>query len=316
MQFCNTQAGMLTFGMQKSQMKWDDLRVFLQVARDSRLLVAGRTLGLDPATVGRRITALEDALGAKLFDRSPQGYAITEAGRNLVAHAQGMENLAAAAREDVGGHAEKLTGTVRVGAPDGVANFLLPEATKAMHQENPGLQVQIVALPRLFSLSRREADLAIAVSPPTAGRLKIRKIGQYRLRMYGHRDLVANLGDPQTRAEIQNVPKIGYIQDMIFDKELDYLASMGEVGGADLSSNSLIVQLRWTRLQCGLCILPDFVAVHFPDLVPVLTQKVNLKRNFYLLRHQDDERVARVNAAAECISVNMRSRLSELSKLP
>ena len=108
--------------MQRSVMKWDDLRVFLAVARQSGLQAAGRVLGLDPATVSRRVSALEAALGSKLFDRSPQGYALTEAGRSLLVHAQAMENVAMAAEEEAGGGFDALSGQVRIGAPDGVSN--------------------------------------------------------------------------------------------------------------------------------------------------------------------------------------------------
>ena len=82
-QFCTRSRCARQAGMQKSTMRWDDLRVFLAVARRGRLQAAGRTLGLDPTTAGRRIAALEAALGARLFDRSPEGYALTEAGRSL-----------------------------------------------------------------------------------------------------------------------------------------------------------------------------------------------------------------------------------------
>ena len=96
-----------------------------------------RTLGLDPATVGRRIAALEEALGARLFDRSPQGYALTEAGRGLLAHAQAMESQASAAAEEVGGQPDRLSGTVRIGAPDGVSNYLLVDACDALSPRQP-----------------------------------------------------------------------------------------------------------------------------------------------------------------------------------
>lgn len=96
-------------------MRWDDLRVFLALERHGRLHAAGQALGLDPATVGRRVAALE----ARLFDRHPQGYLPTEAGRSLLAHARAMERVARALGEEVGGDAERLSGTVRVGAPDG-----------------------------------------------------------------------------------------------------------------------------------------------------------------------------------------------------
>ncbi len=291
-------------------MKWDDLRVFLHVARKTKLVLAGQVLGMDPATVGRRITALEEALGAKLFDRSPQGYDLTEAGRDLVEHAQAIESIASTAQEDVGGSSDSLSGVVRIGAPDGVSNYLLTEATAQLSRENPDLKIQVVSLPRMFSLSKREADLAVTVSPPTAGRLKVRKNADYRLRLYGSRELVTSMGEVSNRADLVKYPCIGYISDMIFDKELDYLSSLGQDREPSLTSNSLIVQLRWTLAGHGLCILPDFLAREYDDLLPVLVDKVSLDRSFYLLRHQDDDRIARVNRAAELVVEHMRNALN------
>ena len=309
LQICSMGPPCYKAAMQKSAMKWDDLRVFLAVARQSRLLNAGRRLGLDPATVGRRVTALEEALGAKLFDRSPQGYAMTEAGRNLLAHAQAMENVAAAATEEVGGHSERLSGIVRIGAPDGVSNYLLTDACDVLSRDNPDLQVQAVALPRMFSLSKREADLAITVSPPSAGRLTVRKIADYRLRLYAHEQLLAELGPVRSIDDLRGLRGIGYISDMIFDKELDYYALLGRESEPVLTSNSLIMQLRWCLKACGVCILPDFVAREHPELVAVLADDIRLSRAFYLVRHQDDARVARINRMAEVIVEHMRSAL-------
>lgn len=295
--------------MQKDAMKWDDLRVFLAVARDGRLPDAGRTLGIDPATVGRRVTALEAALGARLFERSPQGYALTEAGLGLVEHAQAMEAQARAAAEAAGGHSGRLSGTVRIGAPDGVSNYLLTDACDTLSRDNPQLQVQVVALPRMFSLSKREADLAITVAPPSAGRLTVRKIADYRLRLYARADLLREIGPVRSIDDLRDLRGIGYISDMIFDRELDYHALLGREREAALTSNSLIMQLRWCLKGCGVCILPDFVAREHPELTPVLEDDIRLTRSFYLVLHEDDARVASINRMAEVIVGHMRAGL-------
>jgi DNA-binding transcriptional LysR family regulator len=297
--------------MQKGMLKWDDLRVFLAVARQSQLQLAGRWLGLDPATVGRRIAALEEALGARLFDRSPQGYALTEAGRSLVEHAQAMESLATAAAEELGGRADRLSGTVRIGAPDGVSNYLLLDACDALSRDNPDLQVQVVSLPRMFSLSKREADIAITVSPPSAGRLTVRKIADYRLRLYARADLVAPLGPIRTMADLHALRGIGHISDMIFDRELDYYALLGRDTEPALTSNSLIMQIGWCRRGVGICILPEFVAREYPELTLLLPDHVRLTRSFYMVRHQDDARVARINRMAEVVVDWMQAALAD-----
>ena len=297
--------------MQKGTMRWDDLRVFLAVARHGRLQAAARVLGLDPTTAGRRVGALEEALGTRLFDRSPEGYAITEAGRDLIVHAQAMESQASAATEEVGGQSERLRGTVRIGAPDGVSNYLLIDACDALSRGNPELQVQVVALPRMFSLSKREADLAITVSPPSAGRLTVRKIADYRLRLYARADLAKALAPVRSMADLRDTRGIGYISDMIFDRELDYYALLGRENDPALTSNSLIMQIRWCLRGCGVCILPEFVAREHPELVVLLPDDVRLTRAFYLVRHQDDARVARINRMAEVVVDWMRQSLAD-----
>lgn len=168
----------------------------------------------------------------------------------------------------------------------------------------------MVALPRLFSLSKREADLAITVSPPSAGRLTVRKIADYRLRLYAHRRLLDGLGLVREMADLRGLRGIGYISDMIFDKELDYHALLGREAEPALTSNSLIVQLRWCLRGAGLCILPDFVAAEHPELAVVLPGEVALMRAFYLVRHQDDARVARINRMADAVCERMSVALA------
>ena len=201
--------------------KWDDVRVFLAVARAESLSGAGKQLKMDPATVGRRIARLEDALGAVAFAKSPQGYALTDAGTRLLGHAERMEAAMAAARADIGGDAEQLTGQIRVGAPDGCANYILPQVCAAISDANPGLEVQILALPRVFNLSKREADMAIAISPPSSGRLTVQKITDYKLHLAAHKRYLRTSKPLTSLQDLKDHRIVGYIPDLIFDKELD-----------------------------------------------------------------------------------------------
>ena len=248
---------------------------------------------------------------ASLVERSSEGHALTEAGQGLLAHAEAIEAQVEVLAGDVGGQAERLSGTVRIGTPDGVSNYLLTDACDALTRENPDLQVQVVSLPRMFSLSKREADVAVTVSPPSAGRLTVRKIADYRLRLYARRDLVAGLGPVRTMADLHAVRGIGYISDMIFDRELDYYALLGRETEPALTSNSLLLQLRWCRQGFGMCILPEFVARAHPELTVLLPDDVRLTRAFYLVRHEDDARVARINHIAEVVVDGMRAALAE-----
>ncbi len=297
--------------MQKNQVRWDDFRVFLAVARHRRLGPAARGLGLDPATVGRRIAGFEQALGRQLFDRGPHGYALTEAGRDLVAHAQAMESQIGEAVEQAGGDPEQLSGVVRVGAPDGVSHYLLIDACDMLSQANPNLRVECVSLPRSSVLSRREADLSISVSPPSAGRLTVRKIADFDLKLYVRRELIAERPPVERLEDLSDLRGIGYISELIFERELDYYALLGRASEPALTSNSLITQLRWCQIGAGLCILPDFIAREHAELVAVLPEEIRLRRSFYLIRHQDDARVARINRVSDVIVARMRLALSD-----
>ncbi len=294
-------------------MDWDDLRVFLAVARSESLSAAGRRLKIDPATVGRRIARLEEAMGARLFAKGPQGYALSDDGARLVAHAEGAEAAMAGAAEALSGP-EGLSGQIRIGAPDGCANYLLPQVLARICDENPGLEVQIVALPRVFNLSRREADMAISVSAPNAGRLSVQKITDYHLHLAAAPDYLARTGPVTTRADLNGRRLIGYIPDLIFDKELDYLAELG-LGAAAMASNSVSVQFNWVRAGAGLGIVHDFAVPFAPGLVTLLKDQIALTRAFYLIRHLDDRRSDRLNRFAEALVTGLRREVTRLEAL-
>ena len=293
------------------QPHWDDIRIFLAVARAESLSGAGRMLKIDPATVGRRIARLEDALGAPLFAKSPNGYVLSDAGQRLMAHAMRAETAMEDAAEELAGTAGGMTGQIRVGAPDGCANFLLPQVCAAISVENPELEIQILALPRVFNLTRREADMVIAVSPPTAGRLSVQKITDYRLHLAASIKYLRQHPPIETLQDLEGHRMVGYIQDMIFDKELDYLSQAG-VERVNLASNSVSVQLNWVRQGGGIGVLHDFSLPWTRGVQKVLADKLSLTRSFYLVRHADDRRLERQNRFASALVAGIRQEVAQL----
>ncbi|MCC5966973.1 MAG: LysR family transcriptional regulator [Natronohydrobacter sp.] len=292
-------------------MDWDDMRVFLALARMESLGRAGQQLKLDPATVGRRIARLEEGLGRRLFTRSHQGYALTDEGSRLLPHAMAAEGAMLEAGKAAGAEQTGLSGQIRIGAPDGCANYLLPQVVAAICAENPALDVQIIALPRVFNLSRREADMAIGVSSPQSGRLSVQKISDYRLHLAASTRYLAQ-HPPIAQAEALREHRIiGYIPDMIFDSELDYLAELG-LERVALASNSVAVQFNLIRHGAGLGVVHDFALPSDPDLVRVLPNLFSLTRSFYLIRHLDDRRVSRLNRFAEVLKRALRRELVRL----
>ena len=152
-------------------MNWDDIRIFLGVARTGQILAAAKRLGLNHAAVARRLPALEDSHGTRLFDRSTSGCVLTDAGSRFFDRAETMEAAALAAEADLGDDTPEISGTVRIGAPDGFGVAYLAPRLGLLTRQHPGLTVQLVPVSRSFSLSRREADIAVTIERPETGRL-------------------------------------------------------------------------------------------------------------------------------------------------
>lgn len=290
-------------------MDWDDLRIFLAVARADSLSGAGRRLGMEASTLGRRIARLERAVGAALFLKTPQGYGLTDTGQRLVPPAEAAEQAALAAAETATEGAA-LSGQVRIGAPDGCANYLLPQVCVRLMADHPGLEVQVVALPRVVSLTRREADMAIAVSPPATGRLKVQKVADYHLHLAGHRDYLARHPSVRSRADLTGHRFVGYIPDMIFDPGLDYLSETG-AETAGFASNSVSVQMQAIRAGAGLGIVHDFALPFAPGVTRVLPREIALTRSFYLVRHADDRAPSRMARLAEALATALRREIAQ-----
>ncbi len=295
-------------------MDWDDLKVFLAVARAESLSRAGKVLRRDAATVGRRVAKLEGDLGQPLFTKSPQGYALTEAGSRLLAHAERAEQAVLSGVDELAGPSGQLSGQVRIGATDGCASYILPQVCTAIRKQHPELELQIVALPRVINLSKREADMAITVSPPQAGRFTVQKITDYHLHLAAARDYLDAAPPLQNLEDLRAHPVVGYIQDMIFYPELDFLTGMG-IEKVALASNLVSVQLGMVRQGGGVGITHDFILPFAPNLVRVLVEELSITRSFYLIRHEGDVRVERFARVAEALTRGIRDEVARLEAM-
>jgi DNA-binding transcriptional LysR family regulator len=284
---------------------WDDLRIFLTVAQSGSLTVAAQVLKIDPATVSRRIARLEHAHSTPLFSKSPKGYDLTEAGHGLVAHVDAAQASLNAGLGALRGDGEGLRGQIRIGAPDGCANFLLPQVCGDITKIYPDLDIQIVALPRVFNLTRREADMAIGVS---------QRIADYRLHLAASTALWQSHKKPKHLNDLKDLPAVGYVQDMIFDKELDYLEPL-ELRRVQLASNSISVQMNLLRQGAGLGIVHDFALPFAPELRRILTEHLSLTRSFFLIRSTDDRHNRRLNQFAQVLVSGLRAEIQRLEAL-
>jgi DNA-binding transcriptional LysR family regulator len=281
---------------------WDLLQSFLAVARAGRLTVAARRLGVDHSTLSRRLVTLETALGAKLFERSLSGYSLTHQGEDLLARAETMESTALAIQSDVGQERARVSGTVRIGTPDGFGTAFLAPAIHELTAMQPGLQIDLVATPFGFSLSKREADIAVSLSRPAEGRVHVRKLTDYRLGLYAAAAAPpAWLTTPSLEAAA-SLPFITYIDDLLYTPELDYTPPILRAAEPRLRSSTVLAQAAACAAGAGLCILPCFLADPDPNLTRILPEAVNLTRSFWMIVHSDLRDLARIRVTGDFIA--------------
>jgi DNA-binding transcriptional LysR family regulator len=284
-----------------AEFDWNDLKSFLGVARSGRLTAAAARLGLDHSTLSRRLGALEHGLKAKLFDRSPSGYTLTEQGQRLLPLAEEMERLSIGAKEAVGGTASSVEGVVRIGSPEGFGSYFLAPRIGGLKARHPALGVQLVAASGVFSLSKRDADLVVAVSKPPAGRLSASKLIDYDLALYGAPSYLEGAPPISSAADLGAHRFVSYIGELLHFPELDFLQHVAPGGTISLESSNLVAQLKATLAGAGLCVLPAFLAGEEAGLVRVLPDEVCLTRSLWLIVHQDLAELARIKAVVRFI---------------
>lgn len=286
-------------------MDWDRLQYFLLVARHGTLARAGAALNVDATTVSRRVSALEAALGQTLFERAPTGFVLTAAGRALVPHAEAMAAAAARVHMAPGGRAG-LSGQLRLSVTEGFGNSFIAPRLATFVAAHPELEIDLVASSGFLNPSRREADMAVLLARPRKGPLITRKLSDYSLGLYApasRPDWQKAVGAaPLSRA---GIPVIGYMPDILYAPELDYLDEIEPGLRASVRSSSILAQRRMIAGGAGVGVLPCFIAAGDPGLVRVRPEQV-IARAFWLALHRDVAPQPRIRAFIDWLDAEVR----------
>jgi DNA-binding transcriptional LysR family regulator len=279
-------------------MNWDDVRIFLAVARTGQILAASKRLGLNHATLSRRLTSLEEALKTRLFIRRTNGCELTAEGAVFLVSAERMETEMLAAQANLGHTDTAIAGTVRVGAPDGFGvSFLAPRMGRLI-ERHPELKIQLVPVPRSFSLSQREADIAITLERPEQGRLVSSKLTDYTLGLYASRDYLAQHGKPEDVDALKAHPRIGYVEDLIFTASLNFSGEVMRSWDAGFEISTAIGQTEAVRSGAGIGILHDYIARQYQELVRILPE-VSIRRAYWTTYHESARDLLRVRSVID-----------------
>ncbi|NSX84100.1 LysR family transcriptional regulator [Agrobacterium tumefaciens] len=279
-------------------MNWDDVRLFLSVARSGQFLSAARKLGVNHATLSRRISALEAAIGTQLFLRSTNGCELTEEGQRLLAGAERMETEMLNAQANLGRVDTAVAGTVRIGAPDGLGvSFLAPRLGR-LTARYPDLKIQLVPVPRSFSLSQREADIAITIERPEQGRLMFSKLTDYSLGLYASAVYLADYGTPDDVEALKRHRRIGYVEDLIFSPSLNFTGEIMRDWDAAFEISSATGQTEAVRSGAGIGILHNYIAGQYPELLRIMPH-LTISRSYWTAYHESARQLVRVRTVVD-----------------
>lgn len=267
--------------------EWNDLRVFLTVARMGTISLAGERLDIEHSTVSRRIDRLESKLGAVLFDRRRSGYTLTDAGRALIPHAEKMEAALLEAVEQSMGQAEFIEGTVRVGTPEAFGIHVLAPSLAALRQKHPGLHVELMAQPQFPSLVTREVEILVTLEPPEIGRYKVARLAQVDYFLYcssGYRD-----SHPPIRQldDVVHHEFVDYIHDGSVSDRYRILEELTPHPRRSFTATSVLAQRTAAAAGLGLVLLTPYVARQGNDLVCVFPDQPLMTRGLWIAAPED-----------------------------
>lgn len=285
---------------------WNDLKFFLELARQGKLVQAAARLHVDHTTVSRRINALEEQLEVRLFDRSPRGYKLTDAGVRLLPYAETMESSSNLIQQDIAGKDTRLGGIVRVATPEALGAQVIARHIGEFRQDHPDIEIELVAETRRASLSKREADIAISFSRPETGRLVAWKLCDYKVMLYGSEKYLSCHEPIKKPADLAHHDFVSYIDDLLQMPELRYLDATVKNPHVVFRSNNVIAQYNAILQGVGLGMVHCFMAEKSTDLRVVLAKKVTITREYWLLVHEDLRNVARVDAVCQFLTRVLR----------
>lgn len=269
---------------------WEDMRVFAAVARTGSLASAARTLGVNHATVGRRVAALETALGAPLLDRMARGTALTAEGAAIAEIAQQMESAAGAILARAG-MPNGLSGVVTLGAPPVLAGTFVIPGLAGFRSDNPDLRITVSAIPAIAALDRGGLDLAIRLTRPEQPAHLLRRLGSIAFGLYAAPEMAAR---PQEEWSF-----VGYDGELDHLTQQRWLADYAGYRPTLFRTTDMLGQLAAVRAGMGVALVPRFLAETMPDLVRVDPGAVPPRRSIWLTIYAQVQKAPAVRAVAD-----------------
>jgi DNA-binding transcriptional LysR family regulator len=280
---------------------WDDLLYVLSVGRSGSLSGAARALRVNHSTVFRRIGAIEEQLGVRLFDRRRDGYAPTAAGEEVIALAGRLDEDVLALERRLAGEDLRPSGTVRVTTTDTMIATVTP-LCGTFRRQYPEICVELVTGNEFLNLSRRDADIALRPSRTPPETLHGRRLSGIAFAVYGAPSYLAAAGGSDLSRAHQWIGLDDSLSHLSVHQWIAQNVPRERIG---FKASSFVAVTEAARSAMGLAILPCYLAERVAGLVQVGDPLAELATDFWLLVHEDLRRTARVRAFIDFISTEI-----------
>ncbi|MGE3594144.1 MAG: LysR family transcriptional regulator [Dehalococcoidia bacterium] len=282
---------------------WNDLKFFIAMARADGPSAAARALHVDHNTVRRRVAALESALQARLFDRRGDEYTMTDEGERLLRLAESMESIVATVHDNVADADMAVSGTVRIGVPDGLGTLFIPSRLAKLRQAHPHLNIELIVTSRGFNLSKRDADVAIMIDRPTDGRISVKRLCKVTLRLHASKTYLAQKPPIRAIPDLLAHDYVTGVDGFDFGPALNEVLQVASPSFVPrITCTSSVAQLKAAAAGCGLCFFANFMVADEPSLVSVLPDQVSVSREIWLAVHADLRALTRIKAVTRFLT--------------
>ncbi|MGY3945452.1 LysR family transcriptional regulator [Aeromonas tecta] len=286
---------------------WDDARFFLALARQGTLRGAAGVLGVDQATVGRRITTLEQNLGAKLFIRTPKLYDLSPLGETMLADASTMEQAIKAITRKASADEQNLCGEVRIATTDTLAQAFVLPALGLLRERHPGIRLNLQTAVNVSDIAYREADLAIRGLRPDNDELVIKRLTTIEMGLYASRDYLARHGTPKSGHGLSQHALLLFSKELVARHWHNLCGEPLHEPNVVLQCNAQLPLLAAARQGLGIALLSTFLADQEPDLVRILPSLAD-PVDIWLVLHPDLQKASRVRAMVAALETIFHSR--------
>lgn len=294
------------------QIRADDLRYLLALARTGRRAAVAADMGVDGATVTRRLRALEKSLGVRLIVHGSDGWELTNIGKSVASAAEPIDTAIDHAADIVlGTGQESLRGTVRVTAPDAFGAHFVAPALAQLGINHPQLTIELITATRQLNLHQSGFDVAIAVGSPVSTRLVSETLTPYSLSLYATEDYLEHYGTPADVKELKNHTLIWFVDSLLQVGDLDLAEHLPGMHAQFMSTN-VWAHVEATCAGVGIGLLPYFLARRHTELIRVLGEQVDIRIDYSLAARRENLTSPAVQEVRRAIHAEVLKRTAEL----